>query len=203
MVPHQGLGLGHGGRRLAGLQHGVDAGVDGREPQLVEPGDRALGELVEAEVGIGRASPEGQRLIEASEGGGGVPAFAAWLAVFREDRPGARRWAEAGVEQADALGFGQLRVLCRVMGAAGRSDPATRLDELSAAADEWEAHGARLYRSFFSTLRAGALLDLHRPDDALPLLTAALDAAAASGERFFEPETHASSVGPPCNRSAR
>lgn len=116
--------------------------------------------------------------------------FAAWLGVFRGDRTAARRQAEAGIEQADALGFGQLRVLCRVLRAASLVDPAARFDELGGATADWEATGARLYRGFFSALQAQALLDLHRPADAAALLTAALDSTATSGERFYEPEIH-------------
>jgi DNA-binding SARP family transcriptional activator len=116
--------------------------------------------------------------------------FAAWLAAFREDRPAGRRHAEAGIEQADALGFGQLRVLCRVMLAAAQDDPSDRLDGLVEATRDWEATGARLYRGFLATLRAGALLDLGRTEAATDLLAAALASATASGEVFYEPETH-------------
>jgi hypothetical protein len=54
---HQLLELGHQRLADAGQQVGVDALLDGGQPQLVEPGDDRRAELGLGHVGQGRAAP--------------------------------------------------------------------------------------------------------------------------------------------------
>ncbi len=116
--------------------------------------------------------------------------YDAWLAVFRGDRPHARRRAQQAIDRADVLGHRQFSVMARILSASAHHDPAIRALELEEAVTGWEPTGARLLQTFFSTLRAEAQLDLGRPEDAAVLLHGALDAAKTTGERFYEPEIH-------------
>jgi hypothetical protein len=68
------LELGHQRPGDAGQQVGVDALLDGGQPQLIEPGDDGRAELGAGHVGQGRAAPQGQRLAEGGGRGGRVVA---------------------------------------------------------------------------------------------------------------------------------
>ena len=73
MLAHDSLRLGDRRRQLSGVGQGGQTGLDGGQPQLSQTGDLALGELLEAEVAIGRPAPQPQRPLEHVEGGGRIP----------------------------------------------------------------------------------------------------------------------------------
>ena len=58
------LELGHEVSGASELEVGVDAALQGIEPQLLEAADLVLGEGLEGEVGEGRSSPERQRVAQ-------------------------------------------------------------------------------------------------------------------------------------------
>lgn len=119
--------------------------------------------------------------------------LAASLASFRGDAGEARDRADESLALASRHGFRQIRsvaAILRAWAAVELDPPEGSTKALKEALNEGGAAGARQWSHFFLGLLARALWRRDRPRAALVVLDRALDHAATTGERFYEPELH-------------
>ena len=115
--------------------------------------------------------------------------FDAFLAMLRRDRARALHRATEAIERADALVSHQFALTGRILQAASSPHP-SRAGPLRELVRTWEASGARAFLTFYLGLQAEAELESGGADEAVATLGRALDVAAVTGERCFEPEIH-------------
>ncbi|MGH9279801.1 MAG: hypothetical protein ACRD12_17095, partial [Acidimicrobiales bacterium] len=112
--------------------------------------------------------------------------FAATMAVFEDDRAGARAQSGAAMDVAARLGYGLLHAMAAAITGWADRDVDRMKAALAAAGDA----GAAQWRHFFLSLLAQVVWERGRPRSALKVLDAALGHVEATGERFYEPELH-------------
>jgi class 3 adenylate cyclase/predicted ATPase len=120
-------------------------------------------------------------------------AIAAMVDQFRRDRDATAKRAEIVVALSVEHGLGQWLTMGSILRGWAERDPITRERELAnmrEALADWRAPGARFYLPYFLAITAEVCAEFNSIDEALDLVTEALDVVNRTGDRWYEAELH-------------
>jgi predicted ATPase len=117
----------------------------------------------------------------------------AWLHLLRREAPAALEWAEAGLTFAREQGLPHLVAESTIirgwaLGMQGQSAAGMAL--ISQGLEAYRATGAEMGRPWFLSILAQTCGNAERAEEGLTLLTAGLELAAKTGERWWEAELY-------------
>jgi predicted ATPase len=125
--------------------------------------------------------------------------FAAMLHQVRGDAAATAHWAEKTIGLASEEGFSfwlagglVFRGWARAVGAGSDNEAESDagIGEIRRGLDAWLATGSRTYHTYYLGLLADALQRAERPEESLPVLDGALEAAQRLPEGLYEAELH-------------